>query len=314
VCVVCAVASLAPARAEPPAGGGGVPACEPFPSEPPSIEWVEVPPIGVRLTWTGVAGLVLETEGTRVAFDPFVSRPGVFATVFRRPVVDRSAVARTFSGLDAVFVGHAHHDHAMDVAEVAAVSPRARVHAGPTAIELFARQGVARERLVVAEDRASAQAGAFRVEAIRSRHGVVPFLSRIDRARAPRRGMPRTPFRWPRGEVLAWRVEVRGRAIHVQGSAGIDDAALARCARADVLVACLAARAGTPRYLERLGERLAPRVLVPIHHDDFFVPLEEPPRPIRTLDWASFLEEAAALERAYGTRLVRPVRGVPIAL
>src|SRR5262249_59273961 len=129
----------------------------------------------------------------------------------------------TFAGLHAVFVGHAHHDHAMDVAEVAAVSPRARLHAGSTALELFARQGVARERLVACEDGAVESVGPFRVEAIRSRHGVVPVLGRVDRLRAPRRGLPWAPFRWPRGEVFAWRVEAQGLAFPGQGSAGLPD-------------------------------------------------------------------------------------------
>jgi len=309
VCVACAAAALlvpgGPSAADDASG--------PFPASAPAAIAVEGrSAAGVSITWTGVAGLVLEAEGARIAFDPFVTRPGVLATVFARPRVDRAEVARTFAGLDAVFVGHAHHDHAMDVAEVASVSPRASVHAGPTAIELFARQGVARDRLVACEDRAIAAVGPFRVEAVRSRHGVVPVLGRVDRLHGPRRGLPRTPFRWPRGEVLAWRVEVKGLSIHVQGSAGIEDESLARQGRADVLVACVAARAGTPRYLARLGERLAPAVLLPIHHDDFFRPLAEPPRPIRTLDWSAFLDEAAALTRAHGTRLLLPVRGVPI--
>jgi L-ascorbate metabolism protein UlaG (beta-lactamase superfamily) len=111
--------------------------------------------------------------------------------------------------------------------------------------------------------------------------------------------------------VFAFRVEVRGRSFHVQGSAGIDDEALARQRPADVLIACLAARRGTPRYLERLADRLAPRVLVPCHHDDFFRPLTEAPRPIATLRWKAFLDEAAALGRAHGTALARPARFVP---
>ena len=84
-------------------------------------------------------------------------------------------------------------------------------------------------------------------------------------------------------------------------------------APADVLFACLAARRGTPRYLERLGERLRPRLLVPLHHDDFFRPLSEPPHPIATLDWPRFLREARSLETRWGTRLYCPARDRPIA-
>jgi L-ascorbate metabolism protein UlaG (beta-lactamase superfamily) len=124
----------------------------------------------------------------------------------------------------------------------------------------------------------------------------------------PEHGLPCVPFRYPRGDVFAWRIEADGRSFHLEASAGIHEPSLLRQPPADVLIACLATRKGTPRYFERLGERLRPRVLVPCHHDDFFRPLAEAPRPVPTLRWPRFLEEAAALERAHGTRLWLPVR------
>lgn len=305
MCVACALAASlwdSPASADP------------FPAEATPFPLRRGGTPDVTLTWTGVAGLVLEAEGTRIAFDPFVTRPGVLATLLARAEPDRAAVERTFSGLEAVFVGHAHYDHAMDVSAVALASPRARIFGGRTAVALLERLGSAPGRLEAVEDASTAEVGPFRVEAVRAAHGVVPLARLVDRVGLPGRGVPRTPFRWPRGEVFGWRVEVRGRTLHVQGSAGIDDAALSRQGKADVLVACVAARKGTPRYLERLGERLRPAVLVPCHHDDFFRPLSEAPRPVATLRWGAFLREAAALERAFGTLLYLPARGRPVPL
>lgn len=295
-------------------GGGGAAlgsARSPFPLAAEPWPLAGEARLGVTATWTGVAGLVLEAQGTRIAFDPFVTRPGLWATLLRAPRIDRAAVARHFSGLAAVFVGHAHHDHAQDLPAVAESSPAARLVGGPTVAELCRRQGVSESRLLAASDGVTVEAGPFRVEALAARHGHVPVLGRIDRLGLEGPGLPRTPFRYPRGEVLAWRVEVGGRAIHVQGSAGLDDTALLRQRPADVLLACLAARKGTPRYLERLCERLQPKVLVPLHHDDFFRPLTEPPRPIATLRWQAFLSEADAVQRAHGTRLWCPARMAP---
>jgi L-ascorbate metabolism protein UlaG (beta-lactamase superfamily) len=302
VCLICAWGPIEPAAAT---------ARGPFPAEPEPFPLQGADALGLTAMWTGVAGLVLERDGVRIAFDPFVSRPGLAATLFRAPRSDGELVARTFPALDAVFVGHAHHDHAQDLPAVAAASPRARLVGGPTALELCRRQGVPDARLLEAEDGTRVEVGPFVVEAIGSVHGHVPWVGLVDRLTLGERGLPRTPFRFPRGEVFAWRVEVGGRAIHVQGSAGLLDVPLLRQRPADVLVACLAARKGTPRYLERLGEVLRPRVLVPAHHDDFFRPLAEAPRPIATLRWSAFLDEAHALERTHGTRLWRPTRLVP---
>ena len=269
-------------------------------------------PVGVTMTWTGVAGFLFEAEGVRIAIDPFVSRPGLFATLFRRARSDGLAVERRIPPLAAVFVGHTHFDHALDLESIAARFPACRIHGSRTTGELCRRRGVATARLSEVHDADSVTVGPFRVTAIRAEHGLVPLVRFVDRLDLPSEGVPRTPFRWPRGEVFAYRVDVKGRSFYVQGSAGLDDAALARQPPCDVLIACLAARKGTPRYLDRLAERLRPAVLVPCHHDDFFRPLEEAPRPIATLNWKAFLVEAAALAKAHATVLVRPVRFAPV--
>src|SRR5438105_1073191 len=211
MCLLCALAAIAPA-------GAASPSEDVFPAEPAPFPWPDGKEIGGRLTWTGVAGFVIEAAGTRIAFDPFVSRPGLFATLFREPAPDRGEIARAFAGLDAAFAGHTHYDHAMDLAEVAAVSPKATLYGSRTTVEACRRLGVPPSRLVVAEDGSAFTVGPFRVEAVRAAHGLVPVARWFDRMDLPATGMPRTPFRWPRGEVFSWRVEVGGRSLHVQGS------------------------------------------------------------------------------------------------
>ena len=148
---------------------------------------------------------------------------------------------------------------------------------------------------------------------MRIEHGKVPLARHVDRIHLAKKGVPSTPFRYPRGEVFAFRVEGGGTSWYVQGSAGIDDQALRRQRPVDVLLACLAARHGTSRYLERLGERLRPRVLMPIHHDDLFRPLSEPAKAVPGLGWSAFLRDAEALAERYGTTLFCPPRGERVA-
>lgn len=271
------------------------------------------PGSGGSLRWTGVAGIRLELDGTRIAFDPFVSRPGTLRVLFRRPRSDASLVAARFTDLDAVFVGHTHYDHALDVPEVARVSPRATVHGSLTTVELLHRLGVEGDRVSAVRDGTRVEVGPFAVTAVASAHGRVPVVGRFDRVTLRGAGVPRTPLGYPRGAVFAWRVEAAGRTFHLQGSAGLDERALARQQPVDALVACLAARHGTPRYLERLGAVLRPRVLMPCHHDHFLRPLSAPVRPVPGLDWPAFLDDAQALETAWGTRLHLPPLDRPIA-
>jgi L-ascorbate metabolism protein UlaG (beta-lactamase superfamily) len=266
--------------------------------------------IGGTLTWTGVAGFILEAGGTRIATDPFASRPGLVAVLARKPRSDSALVATTFGRLDAIFVNHAHFDHALDVPAILASTPAAVAHGSGTLVELCRRLGCGQRQLRQLRDGERVTVGPFTVEAVGSRHGIVPLLGRVDRLQIGPRGTPLTPIRWPRGDVLAYRIGIGGRTFHIQGSAGIDDHALARQPPADVLIACLAARQGTPGYLDRLAERLRPRFIVACHHDDFFVPLSAPPRPVARLDWAQFLADAKRLRERYGTELVRLPRNV----
>jgi L-ascorbate metabolism protein UlaG (beta-lactamase superfamily) len=303
MCIGCALAGWPPSRRE----------RGPFPEEADPFPWPDRRRDGGTLTWTGVAGFVFACEGTRIAFDPFVSRPLLSAVVLRAPAPDAARVERWFSDLDAVFVGHTHYDHAMDLAAVARASPRARIVGSATTVELCRRLGVADDRLAAASDGVTTTVGPFRVSAVAADHGKVPVARFFDRMTLPARGLPSTPARYPRGEVLAWRVEASGRTFHVHGSAGIDDAALGRQGPVDALIACLAARKGTPRYLERLVAPLKPSVLVPCHHDDFFRPLDEPPAPVPTLRWRAFRRESRALAERDGVTTWLPVRGEPAA-
>ena len=301
MCVSCFASVTAPAAAE-----------APFPTDTAPLGWPDGRMGGGTLRWTGVAGFRFEQGGASIAFDPFVSRPGALGVLLRRPRLDAPAIGEHFSNLDAVFVGHTHYDHVMDVPEVARVSPRATVHGSLTTIDLLQRLGVDASRLTPVRDGTSVEVGPFRVTAIASAHGRVPFVGRLDRTGLQGAGVPRTPLRYPRGAVFAWRVEAGGRSFHVQGSAGLDERALARQTPVDALVACLAARHSTTRYLERLGAVLRPQVLMPCHHDHLLRPLSAPPRPVPGLDWPAFLDDARALEAAWGTRLHLPPLDRPI--
>ena len=308
MCLECATATAMMSL------GGGSAAAGVFPSGIPEPGWLGNQPLGGSITWTGCAGFILEFEQTRICFDPFATNPGALDLLLRPARSDTDLVRRTFGTVSAAFVGHTHFDHAMDVVALARADPGAVVHGSATTTEICRRQGLPDEQLRTVREGHRSSIGPFTVEAIESRHGVVPIASAIDAIELRGSGLPQTAFRWPRGQVYAYRVEVAGLSLHVQTSAGIADEPLARQQPADVLIACLAARQRTPRYLRRLGEVLRPSVLIPCHHDNFLRPLSSPPRPVPRLDWPAFLADADALHADYGTRLVQLPRGVAVAL
>jgi L-ascorbate metabolism protein UlaG (beta-lactamase superfamily) len=83
---------------------------------PPSADAVQV-------TYFGNTTLLIRDGTTTLLVDGFLSRPGFFQTFFGKmsPRGDVDAELRNIgvNHLDAILVGHAHHDHALDATELA---------------------------------------------------------------------------------------------------------------------------------------------------------------------------------------------------
>lgn len=111
------------------------------------------------------------------------------------------------------------------------------------------------------------------------------------RYRAPAYGSS-SPYRC--GPVYGIRIEVAGTSLYHQGSADLDDGELAHNP-VDVFLAGVAGREVTPRYWERVLPRLDPRVIVPTHYDDFFIPLGGPEKFVQRVNLAGLADEIAAV-------------------
>lgn len=306
MCIACLSPTMtAPAAAE---------AADIFPTALPAPGWLAAEPIGATITWTGCAGIILDYDRTRICFDPFVSNPGLIDALFRPARSDVDLVNRTFGNVAAAFIGHTHWDHAMDVAAIAKMHKNAVVYGSATTTDICGRQGVSDSQLHAVKDGERVVVGPFTVEAVASQHGRVPIAGKIDVIDLRGSAMPRTPFRWPRGQVFSYRVEFAGRTFYVHTSAGFEDESFARQQPVDVVIACLAARQGTPDYVGRLGRQLQPKAFIPCHHDNFMKPVNTAPQPIPRLDWDDFLRNVSQLERDYGTRFVQLPRGVAVAI
>jgi L-ascorbate metabolism protein UlaG (beta-lactamase superfamily) len=191
-----------------------------------------------------------------------------------------------------VLIGHTHFDHALD-APAFARRFGCDVSGSDSLAHLMALHGLGS---VVVEPGRTYELGPFAVRFVPSRHAKL-ILGR----RVPFDG-PLTcdelhglaPHAYRCGPVYGIRIEVAGIALYHQGSADLDDAALAR-EPVDVFLAGIAGRDRTPRYWERILPRLDPRVVVPAHYDDFFRPLHRGLRVPRAMRLDAVPEEIRAV-------------------
>jgi L-ascorbate metabolism protein UlaG (beta-lactamase superfamily) len=257
----------------------------------------ELRPIGsgegaaVRLSWLGTAGYVVEAGATTLLIDPFLSRPGL-GRLARRLVPDDLAIARHVPRrVDAVLCGHSHFDHVADAPRIAKLT-KAKLVGSPSTCAWGRAEGLDEDRLVtIPPSGALVRFGDVEVRFVPSRHGKilfgrVPLVGEVTRT-------PRGPGRlwhYKMGGAFGILIRAGGVSIYHNGSADLIDAELDG-EQADVLLCGLAGRGGTENYVARLVNALAPRLVVPTHHDAFFAPLERGLHLLPGIDVEGFVSE-----------------------
>lgn len=226
---------------------------------------------GLRFRWLGVAGLEFATNGQSLLIDPFVTRPPFLRLLAGRTEPNRSLIARHIPQADTVLVTHPHWDHLMDVPEVARRTG-ATVYGSPNTGALMRALGVPPDRLrpLAAGDRLTL--GAFTVAVLPAQHLRVfgrPILA----------GTVSSTLRAP-ARLRDYRMDYDYSFLIEAGGLRLLDWSSetpAGAPPADVLF--VKPFGGMPPAYAELLRTVRPRLVVPIHWDDFFRPLVRPLRP-----------------------------------
>jgi L-ascorbate metabolism protein UlaG (beta-lactamase superfamily) len=245
-------------------------------------------PNSIAIRWLGTNSLSVASGDTTILIDPYLSRPGRLALLFSwyRPDVNKLAPymaedgpAPEFRQTKAILVGHSHFDHLGDVPWFA--EKTGAIVAGTLTTANIARAyGVPEKQTRVVGNGDRFSVGPFDVRVVASRHGKVMF------GRVPFDGIisepPQAPLHavsFKMGGALGYHITHRpsGRRFYFLSSADIEPEALKRLhvegVTADVVFATLPGR--DEHYLPRVIKNLRPAIIVPVHYDDFSVPLEQ---------------------------------------
>lgn len=267
---------------------------------------------GLRLSWLGTAGYVIETPKTTLLVDPFLSRQPI-PRLAGKLVPDELAIARHIPArVDAILCGHSHYDHIADAPRIAKLT-KAKLIGSASTCAWGRAEGLDENQLVqIPETGAVTRVGDVEVRFVPSRHG------RIALGRVPFPGEVKKPPRLP-GRIWHYRmggafgilVKTEGGSVYHNGSADLVDAELDG-EHADVLVAGLAGRKGTENYVGRLLSALAPTLVIPTHHDAFFAPLERGLFLLPGIDLEGFVSEVH--QRARSASVITPEYHEPICV
>jgi len=235
----------------------------------------------VSVTFLGVSTLLVSDGETAFMTDGFFTRPPKTSVFFGRIAPDPDAIARSLQRADvdelaAVIAVHSHYDHAMDSPEVARRTGAVLVGSESTA-NIARGVGFPEASLRVITPGEPMSFGAFTVTAIRSQHfphGMA--MGEITQPLVP----PTRAMDYLEGGSFSLLVSHAAGSLLIQGSAGWAEGALAG-RHADVVllgVGGLGTRDEAYRqgYWDAVVGAVGPRCVIPIHWDDFTLPLAEP--------------------------------------
>ena len=245
-----------------------------------------------RFRFLGTSGFTFAAaDGTVAVVDPYLSRPGLFASAFTRRAPDEALLAREIPRADAVFCGHSHHDHALDAPVVCKQTGAALVGSEST-LNLGRAAGLPETQLLAADGPIAI--GGVRATPLPSRHGKA-ILGRV-----PLPGDIPAPPPWPprlwemrHGPVYLWHLDLGDVSVLHVDSADWRDETLDGVT-ADVLCLCAVGREYRQDYTRGIIARVRPRVVLPCHWDDFTLPWGHPPRQLPGVRVDDFCDEIRA--------------------
>jgi L-ascorbate metabolism protein UlaG (beta-lactamase superfamily) len=256
----------------------------------------------VTLRWFGTAGFELVHGGTTILIDPYLSRVSLPRFLFAPLRPDERLVARVIERADAIFVGHSHFDHVLDVPLIAQRTG-APVYGSRSTAALLRASSVARGQIHECHGGEVIEVGPFRICMVPSEHsrfglgGTVPFAGDIPcTCELPLHGRE-----YRCGQVFGLAIAVAGLRLYHAGSANLIDDAIAEH-DVDVFLMGISGRFATERYIPRVLRRLAPRLVVPMHYDNFFRPLDSPMRLLPRTRFGEFSEEVFQFDREISIR------------
>lgn len=256
-------------------------------------------PRGLEIEWLGTSGFALRCDGHTVLIDPYVTRVPLSSVVTRRRVApDTARISQYLGQADAVLIGHAHFDHALDTPAIAQATG-CTVYGSRSTAALLDLYDLGDQRVLV-EPYTVYEIGPFEVTFVPSLHSklvlglTVPYRGDISCEHFD----DLTPNAYRCGDVYGIHIRVAGISLYHQGSAELIEDAI-RHSDIDIFLAGIAGRGYTRNYLGRILPILSPRVIVPHHFDDFFKPLDAPLEMSFNVNLAGFIDEVKAVSSEF---------------
>lgn len=239
----------------------------------------------MKVTFFGTTTLLFDDGKDQIFFDAHMTRPSLMKYIFGsqptdRAVVDEKLRLNHVDRLKAIFVSHSHHDHVMDAPYIANQTG-AMIYGSSSAMNVARGGDVPEEKLVQFEADGTYEVGGYKIKVIPSIHSK-PTIINNDLGQTIDEPL-RQPARlrnYKEGGSYDFYVEAENKKIMIRPSFNYIKGQMDGY-QADVLFLGVAGLQKADAEMERTFyeetiEKLEPKLVIPVHWDNFFSPLTKP--------------------------------------
>ena len=240
----------------------------------------------MKVTFFGTTTLLFDDGKDQIFFDAHMTRPSLMKYISSssestdKQVVDEKLKLHHIDRLKAIFVSHSHHDHVMDAPYIANQC-NAVIYGASSTMNVARGGDVPEDRLVEFAANETYEVGNYRIKVIPSIHSKPTALNNdlgqtIDK---PLR-QPAHLRDYKEGGSYDFYVEAEGKRFMIRPSFNYIEGQMDGY-KADVLFLGVAGlqkadAAMEETFYKETIDKLEPKLVIPVHWDNFFSPLTKP--------------------------------------
>lgn len=272
---------------------------------------------GLTVKFFGVSTLLLDDGQDQILIDGFFSRPSLWQVLSRpiqsdRLLLEQLVQRHELSRTKAILVSHSHYDHVLDVPALLEMLPKTALVGSPSTLNIArANPKVTPQQLQSVKPWQLQHWGHFQITAIPSQHTPPTALNDdLGEELLQPFTLPAKFSEFKEGGSFDYLIEHSGHKILVKASTGFIPDQFKNL-QVDTLflgIAQLSRQSNDyqQHYLAETLQTLKPKVVIPIHWDDFFQPLSQPLQFLPRLadDTPKSLNLLIQAAEAQGTKVV----------
>ena len=239
----------------------------------------------MKITYLGTTVLLFDDGKDQIMFDAHVTRPSLFKFAFGKISTDEhmadSLIGRFgIDRLRAIFVSHSHHDHVMD-APYFVNRCGAHIYGSTSTLNVARGGGVPEEKLHSYGEQTEYEVGDYSVSVIPSKHSTPgKFNNDLGETIEEPLIQPAKRKDYKEGGSFDFLVKNGGRSYLIRPSFNYVEGQLDGIKADFMFLGTTGLSKATAETRERFFaetiDKVRPRVVIPVHWDNFFIPLDRP--------------------------------------